>query len=89
MTTLVMQSANPIIPNPWEVTVLGIGVLALLLIVVVLVDIARAHHLSGLARAVWVLIALAFPLVGPILWFLIGRRDNPRNRATGHTATTN
>ena len=74
------QGANPVIPTQWEFTVLGIGVLALLLFVVALIDIARSHHLTGLARAVWVLVVLAFPVVGPLLWFLIGRRVNTPTR---------
>ena len=77
------QGANPVIPNQWEFTVLGIGVLSLLLFVVVLIDIARSHHLTGLAQAVWVLVVLAFPMIGPLLWFLIGRRANTSTRDTG------
>lgn len=71
----VAQGANPVIPTQWEFTVLGIGVLALLLFVVALIDIARSHHLTGAAQAVWVLVVLAFPVIGPLLWFVIGRRD--------------
>ena len=86
LLALATQTANPLIPNQWEYTVLAIGMLALLLFVVVLIDIARSRHLSGLARAVWVLIALAFPLVGAVLWFVIGRRDNARGRDSARTA---
>ncbi|THJ67145.1 hypothetical protein E8P82_05590 [Arthrobacter echini] len=51
--------------------VLAIG--ALILFVVALVGIARSQRLSGTARAVWVLIILAFPLLGPFFWFFIGQ----------------
>ncbi len=88
MLALTTQGSNPLIPNHWEFTVLGIGLLVLLLFAAVLVDIARARHLSGLAKAVWVLIALAFPLLGPVLWFLIGRRNSTGTSNTHHTATT-
>ena len=74
------QGANPVIPTQWEFTVLGIGVLALVLFVVVLIDIARSHHLSGLARAGWILVVFAFPMIGPLLWFLIGRRTSATSR---------
>lgn len=77
------QGANPVIPTQWELAVLGIGVLALLLFVVALFDIARSHHLTGLSRAVWVLVVLAFPMAGPLLWFLIGRRANTPTRDAG------
>lgn len=68
------QGANPVIPNHWEFTVLGLGVLALLLFAVVLIDVARSRHLAGLARAAWVLVVLVFPVIGPLLWVLVGRR---------------
>jgi hypothetical protein len=83
------QGSNPLIPNLWESTaVLGIGLLALLLFVAVLVDIARARHLSRLAKAAWVLIALVFPLLGPALWFFIGRRNSTGTSDTHRTVTT-
>ncbi|GAA2174967.1 hypothetical protein GCM10009784_15470 [Arthrobacter parietis] len=74
------SSSNPLIPNQWEFTVLGIGMLALFLFVVALIDIARSRHLTGLARAVWVLVVLALPLVGPLLWLVIGRLGNATTR---------
>ena len=74
------EGANPVIPTQWEVTVLGIGVLALVLFVVVLIDIARSRHLTGPAQAVWVLVVLAFPVIGPLLWFLMGRRTSASRR---------
>ncbi|MET4061309.1 hypothetical protein ABIB35_002879 [Arthrobacter sp. UYP6] len=77
------EDANPVIPNQWEGTVLVIGVLALLLVVVVLIDIARSHQLTGVVRAVWVLVVLAFPVVGPLLWFLLGRRSNTSTHDAG------
>lgn len=88
MLALTTQAANPVIPNQWETFVLGLGMLTLLLFVAVLIDIARSRHLSGMARAVWVLIALAFPLVGAVLWFVIGRRDNARNCDAHHAVST-
>lgn len=80
---LASESANPVIPTSWEFIVIGIGVLALLLFVLALIGIARAPHLTGAARAVWVLAVLAFPFAGPILWFLIGRRANTPGRDGG------
>lgn len=68
------EGANPVVPTQWEFTVLGIGVLALVLFVVVLIDVARSRHLTGPAQALWVLVVLALPVIGPLLWFLMGRR---------------
>lgn len=50
------EGANPIVPTQWEVTVVGVGVLALLLFVAAVIGIARSHHLTGLAQALWVLV---------------------------------
>ncbi|GAA3287927.1 hypothetical protein GCM10017708_06430 [Arthrobacter citreus] len=74
------QGANPVIPNRWEFTVLGIGVLALLFLIVAVIGIARSRHLSGTAQAVWILVVLAFPVAGPILWLAIGRRSTTTDR---------
>lgn len=70
------EGANPIVPTQWEFTVLGMGVLALLLFVAAVIGIVRSHHLTGPAQALWVLVVLAFPVIGSLLWFLIGRRAN-------------
>jgi hypothetical protein len=61
---------------------MGLGVWHLLIIVALAlpfifaaVSIARSTTASGLEKAVWVLIVLAFPLLGPVLWFAIGRKS--------------
>ena len=77
------EGANPVIPTHWEYTVIGVGVLTLLLFVVVLIDIARSRRITGLTRAVWVLVVLAFPVAGPLLWLLVGRRRNVPVRPGG------
>lgn len=77
------EGANPVIPTHWEYTVIGVGVLTVLLFVVVLIDIARSRRVTGLTRAVWVLVVLAFPVAGPLLWLLVGRRSNVPVRPGG------
>lgn len=42
--------------------------------ILAVVSIARSRTASGVEKAVWVLIVLLFPLIGAILWFVIGRR---------------
>ncbi|WP_368496536.1 PLD nuclease N-terminal domain-containing protein [Herbiconiux sp. A18JL235] len=48
-------------------------VAVMVLFVVAIVSIARADRASGVERALWILIVLLFPLLGPILWFAVGR----------------
>jgi hypothetical protein len=76
LVRIAAEGANPIVPTQWEFTVLGIGLLALLLFVAAVIGIARSHHLTGTARALWVLVVPAFPVIGSFLWFLIGPRAN-------------
>ena len=47
-------------------------VAVMVLFVVAIVSIARADRASGVERALWILIVLLFPLLGPILWFSVG-----------------
>lgn len=54
----------------WHLILLLVLILPFVLAVV---SIARNRTASGLEKAVWVLIVLAFPLVGALLWFVIGR----------------
>lgn len=54
----------------WHLILVGIFAIAgLALFVVALVSIITSKSLSDVARAVWVLIALLFPVLGPIVWF--------------------
>ena len=73
MQPLALVSMNPLIPTAWESTVLGIGLLTLVLFLVAFIDIARARHLPSRAQAGWTLLALVLPVAGPLLWFTIGR----------------
>lgn len=57
----------------WTSIVLLIGVLGSVLFVAAVVSIARTPYSSGIAQAVWILIVLAFPVLGPVLWFLVGK----------------
>jgi Phospholipase_D-nuclease N-terminal len=51
--------------------VLGIAFLALW--VGAVVSITASAGLSATAKAVWILIALIFPVLGPLVWFVSGR----------------
>ena len=79
------EGANPVIPDRWEFTVLGVGALVLLFLIVAVIDIARSRHLSGVAQAVWALVVLAFPVMGPVLWLVIGRRASTTNHNAGNS----
>lgn len=53
------------------ILVLVLGLMALFVVALVSIGGAAA---TGTEKAVWVLITLLFPLIGPIVWFAVGRR---------------
>lgn len=56
----------------WELVIAAIFIA---LFVAAIVSIGSHKGASGLEKAIWVLIALLFPVIGPILWFAIGKRS--------------
>ena len=51
-------------------------ILNAVLYIAALVSIARNRTLTSGGTVVWVLIVLALPVLGSVLWFLIGRRES-------------
>ncbi|MBO1751099.1 PLDc N-terminal domain-containing protein [Actinotalea sp. BY-33] len=49
-----------------------LGLAAFVLFVAALVGVARARHLEPVAKAIWVVIIVVAPLLGPIAWFIVG-----------------
>ena len=54
---------------------LPILIIQLILLVVALVDIIRSEKTNG-PKWVWVLIVIFINIIGPILYFVIGRRNH-------------
>ena len=67
--------ANPLIPVWFDLAWSGFVLCALVLLVLALLQIARTPELSSTGRAIWVLIVLFVPIVGPVVWLSIGRRS--------------
>ena len=65
---------NPLIPTSWEVLALLAGAAVIVLFVVALLSLSRDEHYTGTQRLLWLLVLLAAPLLGPILWLTLGRR---------------
>ncbi|WP_306232312.1 PLDc N-terminal domain-containing protein [Agrococcus beijingensis] len=65
---------NPLLPAGYDlVWTLVIATLAALAVVAAL-QVLRAKQLSGLEVAVWLLVIVALPVLGPVAWFITGRR---------------
>lgn len=64
------------------IALMGLGGLVwLVLFLAALVGIVKAPHRSMLERIGWLALVFFLPLLGPILWFLIGRRTVIQPRA--------
>jgi hypothetical protein len=60
-----------------------LGIILLLIWIWAIVDIARRPELSMLMKVIWVVIVIAFPFVGVILYLVFGRSTSPgRNNTT-------
>jgi hypothetical protein len=53
-----------------------VSILSLILFIWALIDILRAHR-DGMWKLIWVLVCLVLPVIGPILYYFIGRKDAP------------
>ncbi|OZD06965.1 hypothetical protein CH275_07095 [Rhodococcus sp. 06-235-1A] len=50
------------------------GAVALTLFALALASIVRDPGTGCVAKLAWVVVALTLPIVGPILWFAVGKR---------------
>jgi len=66
------ETAEPLVPS-WSI--MGLVLMAgVVLFVGALVSIARNRTYTSGGTVVWTLIVLALPVLGPVLWFLMGRK---------------
>ena len=49
-------------------------VLILILLLIAIIDILR-HEFNGNNKTVWVIVVIFLPIIGPILYFTIGRNQ--------------
>ncbi|MDD8020077.1 MAG: PLDc N-terminal domain-containing protein [Acidobacteriota bacterium] len=48
-------------------------VISLILFIISLIDILR-HRFPGKAKPIWILVIIILPIVGPVLYFFLGRK---------------
>ena len=58
---------------PWGL-IAPLLVLQLILALVAIVDILRAHETRG-PKWVWIIVSLLGSMIGPILYFIVGRKN--------------
>ncbi|WP_051298268.1 PLD nuclease N-terminal domain-containing protein [Arthrobacter castelli] len=79
---------NPVVPMWFEVAALLPVIVHLVLFVLALISIGRSRRHTSTAKGVWVLVSILIPLLGPVLWFLIGR-NAPSGLEVDHAAGVN
>ena len=84
MLNSMTEMAEPLVPN-WSIMALPL-IAGVVLFVVALVSITRNRTYTSGGTVVWALIVLALPVLGPVLWFLIGRRAPQSFRRRGIVA---
>lgn len=78
---LAFHAPNPILPASYDIvwSIVIVGLLAL--VGTALWQILRAKSLTGVDAVVWVLVVLAMPVLGAILWFAFGRAKHATTRS--------
>lgn len=59
----------------WVIAVLGL--LWLFVLVIAFVNIARRKDLPLVGKLLWIFVILSFPILGLLLYFILGRRRVP------------
>ncbi|MFW6186882.1 MAG: PLDc N-terminal domain-containing protein [Actinomycetota bacterium] len=78
MTTVLRvaaEGADPLLPTAWETATTALGAVVVVLMVGAVASLSRAPGQDPVLRLLWLLVILAFPVVGSALWFGLGRRD--------------
>jgi len=57
---------------PYMAPLIGLGAI---LLVIALVDLARRKHVTGGHKVIWVLVAVGIQIIGPVIYLLLGRKE--------------
>lgn len=71
-----LADAESIFTGVWLAVVVVVGLALLALFIAGVVSVLRSPRLTTTGRALWILGMLVFPLLGPLAWFVFGRRSN-------------
>ncbi len=63
--------------GPWQIIVFLFIIASLLLPILAIIDIVR-NEFTGSNKLIWVLIVLILPIIGSILYFIIGTKQKIR-----------
>lgn len=72
--------ADPLLPPHWESTALLAGGVLIALVVVAVISLSRDRRYTAVQRLLWLLVIMAAPVLGPLLWLAVGRHHAPEQR---------
>jgi hypothetical protein len=58
-------------------------IVELALLIFALVDLMKRTHMSQNTRIIWVLVIIFINIIGPIIYFIFGRKEYPIDGDTG------
>jgi hypothetical protein len=53
----------------------GLGIIGVVIYVITLIDVLKSNFRTSTDKLIWILVVIFLPLLGTILWFLIGRSN--------------
>lgn len=56
----------------------GLGIIGTIIYIFTIIDVLRSNFSSSTDKLIWILVVILLPLIGTILWFLIGRAKSSR-----------
>ena len=75
MRMLLANDAQNVAAGIWIAVVIAVAVAAVAVFVAGLISVLGSRRLTTTGRVVWVIAMFVFPLLGPIAWFVFGRRS--------------
>jgi hypothetical protein len=70
----IAMDAQDVATGTWLVVVIAAVIAQIVLFIAGVVSAIRSSRLTTAGRLVWIGAMLVFPLLGPLAWFLFGRR---------------
>jgi len=76
---LVLAAHNPLIPAGYDILWSAIAVVLFAVVVAAFVSVVRHQAgLTGIQVAIWMLLIVAVPVLGAVVWFVAGHPDRRR-----------
>ncbi|WP_425861457.1 PLD nuclease N-terminal domain-containing protein [Arthrobacter sp. TWP1-1] len=77
LTTFIQSSGtDPVIPATWIFWQGTVALVLFALLIASLVSIIRTKNQAPTRIALWVVFVFLLPFVGPVLWFIAGRKTS-------------